>query len=65
MVAAGGVSRRARGDIIMEKDRLQSTAASLYDGGWRSEDKQELMDEYDMPESDADRICELLEKYAD
>ena len=39
----------------------QYDAAALYDGGWRSEDKEELMSEYGL--SEADELCEALKAY--
>lgn len=38
----------------------QYRAASLYDGGWRSEDRDDLIDEYDLTEDEADAICAEL-----
>lgn len=40
-------------------------AASLYDGGWRAEDHDDLMIEYDLTADEADQICELLAEYAE
>lgn len=39
---------------------LSSSAAALYDGGWRAEDREELIEEYELTEEEADEICELL-----
>ena len=39
------------------------SAAALYDGGWRAEDKEQLMAEYDLSEAEATEICEWLKKY--
>lgn len=44
------------------KDYEQS-AAALYDGGWRAEDIDELMSEYDMSREDAERIAARLAEY--
>lgn len=41
---------------------ISSEAAALYDGGWRSSDKDELIAEYDMSEDEAQGICADLEK---
>ena len=41
----------------------QYDAASLYDGGWRSTDKEELMTEYELTEEEAEKICEFLKEY--
>lgn len=40
-----------------------SSAAALYDGGWRASDKDELMEEYELTEEEADRLCEILADY--
>lgn len=48
------------------KERIvnfQSSAAALYDGGWRAADKEDLILEYDLYEDDAEKICELLAEY--
>lgn len=37
-----------------------SSAAALYDGGWRAEDKEQLIEEYDLTEDEAERICYFL-----
>ena len=47
----------------MLKDTAMS-AAALYDGGWRAEDKDQLMTEHDLTEDEADAICEKLAEYA-
>ena len=46
----------------MIKD-LGNSAAALYDGGWRSEDKEELIQEYNLTNDEADAICELLSEF--
>lgn len=45
------------------KDAL-SAAASLLDGGWRAEDREELISEYELTEEEADEICKLLEDFS-
>lgn len=35
-------------------------AAALYDGGWRSEDRDQLMQEYDLTDQEADEISTEL-----
>lgn len=35
-------------------------AGSLYDGGWRAEDRDQLMSEYDLTSDEADALCEAL-----
>ena len=39
-----------------------SSAASLYDGGWRSTDAEELKAEYDLTDEEVEKICSLLEE---
>lgn len=41
---------------------FESSAAALYDGGWRKEDKEELMAEYALDEDDADKLVGMLAK---
>ena len=43
----------------------QYSAASLYDGGWRAEDRDQLIDEYNLTEEEADDICEGLREIED
>jgi hypothetical protein len=43
------------------KDK-SSSAASLYDGGWRASDKTQLIDEYELLPEEADDLCKELEK---
>lgn len=38
-------------------------AAALYDGGWRAEDKEQLIAEYDLTEAEATEICEWLKEF--
>lgn len=47
----------------MLKD-YESMAASLYDGGWREEDREGLVRAYNLNVYDADMIVSLLCKYA-
>ena len=44
----------------MLKD-VTSSAAALYDGGWRAEDRDRLIAEYDLTEDEADILCAELE----
>ena len=41
---------------------MEEIAASLYDGGWRAADREELI-YYDFTDAEADDICELLKEY--
>lgn len=39
-------------DVIEDYDQ---TAASLYDGGWRAEDRDDIQDEYDFTDAQVDK----------
>lgn len=39
---------------------FEQCAASLYDGGWREKDRDQMMDYYDMTEDEADKVSEML-----
>lgn len=43
---------------------LETEAASLYDGGWRAEDRDAIQKEYDLTDDDTDAIVEKLAEYA-
>lgn len=43
----------------MLKD-VSSSAAALYDGGWRSSDFGQLRAEYDLSEDEAKELCDAL-----
>lgn len=44
-------------------DEETTEAAALYDGGWREEDAEELVAEYDMDQDHAERLCEIMKYY--
>lgn len=44
---------------IMLKD-VSSSAAALYDGGWRSADADQLRTEYDLTEEESQELCAAL-----
>ena len=44
----------------MDRYEAMTTACNLYDGGWRAEDKEFLMDEYGISEEEAELLCEYL-----
>lgn len=52
------VEPREKDPVILE------LAACLFDAGWRAKDKEQIKQDYDMPDSDAERICQRLEYYA-
>lgn len=37
-------------------------AASLYDGGWRTEDREQLVSEYNLTAEETEEICKALEE---
>ena len=39
---------------------LREIAGVLFDGGWRAEDRDWLISEYDFTVEEADDICEIL-----
>ena len=41
---------------------VRSSAAALYDGGWRSDDRDELIEEYELTEEEADSLVKELKK---
>lgn len=43
----------------------RGAAASLFDGGWRAEDREELISEYELTEEEADEICKLLADFSE
>jgi hypothetical protein len=43
----------------MLKD-VSSSAAALYDGGWKSADADQLRAEYDLTEDEAQELCSAL-----
>jgi len=44
---------------------LSSSAAALYDGGWRASDKDELTKEYALSSDDAEDLCAALRELED
>lgn len=41
----------------------RSSAAALYDGGWRAEDRDDLIEEYRLTEEEATTICKNLAEF--
>jgi hypothetical protein len=50
-------------EVITMTD-IRSSAAALYDGGWRAEVRDELVSEYNLTAKEADEICEMLASFA-
>ena len=49
--------------MMMNNSDILSAAASLYDGGWRSDDRDDLIEEYGLTGDEADKLCEALLEY--
>lgn len=52
-----------RMDTMKNNSNTQSSAAALYDGGWRAKDRDELKAAYGLTDDEADDICECLESF--
>lgn len=50
----------------MSKEEIErrDNAASLYDGGWRAEDRDQMAEEYGMTPDEADKIAAILGEIA-
>ena len=48
---------------MTNRSELESIAATLFDGGWTAEDRDQLISEYELTEEDADAICEMLKSF--
>lgn len=46
----------------MKQADIETTAAFLYDGGWRFDDRDELIAEYNLTQDEADDLCAALAK---
>lgn len=44
----------------MTTENIQMMAAALFDGGWTSNDRNWLMDEYKLAPEEADLICQEI-----
>lgn len=42
---------------MMNINDMHSVVASLYDGGWRAEDRDQMIAEYDFTPDEADAVC--------
>lgn len=47
---------------MTREDIFNNDAPALYDGGWRSSDRTQLIKEYELTEDEADMMCEALEE---
>lgn len=48
----------------MNEMELAYAAANLFEGGWRAEDRDQLLIHYKMDEAAVNAICEMLEDMA-
>ena len=48
---------------MKNKSEIESMAAALYAGGWRADDRTELIAEYNLTVEEADSICAVLVWY--
>lgn len=56
--------KEAEAKEMKRLSELQSSAAALYDGGWRAADKEQLKAEYGYTDgAELDAICKLLKEY--
>lgn len=44
---------------------MHSSIGALYDGGWRAEDRDQMITEYDLTPDEADAICAGLAELAE
>lgn len=44
------------------EEHVENCAKALYEDGWRSTDKNEIQEEYDMDDEWTDAICKKLEE---
>lgn len=51
-----------RNDTDMSAVNIEDMACALYDGEWRKEDRDELKAEYNLTDTEADRVRDYLEK---
>ena len=57
------MAKSKKGEKSMIRIDYASSAAALYDGGWRANDKEQLIKEYELSEEDAELICERLAEF--
>ena len=47
----------------MLKEEIESAASALYEGGWISDERDEIQEEYNLSDKWVDAICEKLKEY--
>lgn len=45
------------------EEEVENCASALYDGGWRSDERDEIQEEYNLDDEWTDAICEKLKEY--
>lgn len=45
------------------EEEVENSASALYDGGWRSDERDEIQEEYNLDDEWTDAICEKLKEY--
>lgn len=45
------------------EEEVENCASALYDGGWRSDERDEIQKEYNLDDEWTDAICEKLKEY--
>ncbi len=48
-----------------KEHEIDTIAAALYDGGWRAEDRDWMIEEYGFSEENADLICDRMLDFAE
>ena len=57
------VEASQKGAKPMQKHEIESMAANLYDGGWRSADKEGLIASYKLTDEEAEKLVSQLAEY--
>lgn len=45
------------------EEEVENCTAALYDGGWRSDERDEIQKEYNLDDEWTDAICKKLKEY--
>lgn len=69
-MAASVILYRHRENTINRNEKQNmfdayTSAAALYDGGWRAEDKNQIIEEYGFSDAEAEHVCEYLKEFAE
>ena len=55
--------RSGKKERVVTMTDYRTSAAYLYDGGWRAKDKDEMIIAYSLTEEEANEICKILAEY--